>query len=1411
MNQNEGNYQYYYKIDETNKTQNKNRFTNIKSNSPVLSHLENNYFYNTKINHLILQGPSNSNRGPNVYQQTNPLFNSVYINYDILNKNSNNISNMYQKKYQINSNSLNKDNKKIIGLDNYMNNRNINSKSFFEEKSDNNNIINNDNINININNNIKEYYNSNNNKNNYNPFQVLNYLKKRKSPNNKNNNNNNLTTKELDIHNKSKNDNNNINFSKSNLSTSGIFQNRNNTRKIQTHKNNNNNNNNYYDKQNNINNINKNIKSSRNSDLNNTNGYRRIPLKKDKIGKYHIKSPGEVNSKRNTNKNEKSNKIIIGKKNTFKSPEILGKKTKYESLRTSKYNDLNKISNEFNSEMGLYKKNNDISKNTINISNSILKNNTILNNNIKTSTINNITRFHIKNKINNGNKNNKICNNYCTPTLEDNILLVDDNKINTQNEIYIKINQKKSKLFDLKTNNNKNNESPINNKLLGNKTNNKLDYNKYKDNIELSCDILEQFYYNSFKNCFSYFIQKMISFVHQKISKRSVILKRIKGVQKLNNESNILKNSYSSRAYLNLNLNNNNYNINKEINDPRKKDKSPTKFVELQNNIMPSMMKINQDNYIEMFNELFKRSNESFDDKKCRSPIIEKRIFGDNINLFKDSFDLENTNHKDNVYDKYKTNTNINLYLPKNNNLQVYNNLANKNNYYCEKKIKNIELQKAIYRASLSTDNKKNFVNINSQIKSKKYININNIKRCKINNDSGKENYTYNDSKIYQNQKYRINDSPEPYFMENFNGENSCKREYDKVIKTQGNKNKILYSKPVLKKSITKDSDITNKRNNMNIINLRKNERNNQGYNNNINIFHSHNMIRVNQNINRNPNDYSNQKSIFNNLNYKEEIKNYINNENNKYNEMIIKNVGTKDKRIHVFIKYVYSGNISTKNNNRKPYKKLFYNRTDSITIFNISNKDKRYNNRSFVFGNYFNNNENEFDNIIIEKKRLKKYDSERKFNNYKYKNNEINKESKKVNNIIDKDSLSNTLTINKNSNFTIEENIKINEDIKNSIIYLINFLENMFNDNKKLILFNFFKNLKKIKTNALYYTSKKRREQNKLKNTNVINTQRYNNKNIIEINNFNNYKNLNSNRSVDSKIINNTASNAKIDIKKSFNTKIITKKIDYSLTEEIFQDNSNTNKKNANNINRHQYNTSFNKNNNNLSNIINNSIFNEKKDMKDIKLEDNFKSKEDTIKMKKNENEDKNNDTNKKNKIKEMKLAKLGKIFKNLEQENNIISAIKEQFLEWSNKNNMELGKSDNKEKEDNNNIRKNKKYGIKTFDMEFMFKNELNGDSNKKKKENDKNEEFQEILKNFRKKLIGFSLKNKILKNNVNKSENEYEREKIEVNNYEDYDDDTQKNKSLKNEKDFDSQNNKNNLEADELKDGNEDQDEK
>ena len=59
------------------------------------------------------------------------------------------------------------------------------------------------------------------------------------------------------------------------------------------------------------------------------------------------------------------------------------------------------------------------------------------------------------------------------------------------------------------------------------------------------------------------------------------------------------------------------------------------------------------------------------------------------------------------------------------------------------------------------------------------------------------------------------------------------------------------------------------------------------------------------------------------------------------------------------------------------------------------------------------------------------------------------------------------------------------------------------------------------------------------------------------------------------------------------------------------------------------------------------------------------------------------------------MKLAKLGKIFKNLEQENNIINAIKEQFLEWSNNNNLRKSGKENVQNEEDNN-KKKKKYGI-------------------------------------------------------------------------------------------------------------------
>ena len=62
---------------------------NINNNSPP--HQENNYFYNTKINSLILQESPNNNRTQNIFQQTRPSNNNIFLEYDFLANNLNNL------------------------------------------------------------------------------------------------------------------------------------------------------------------------------------------------------------------------------------------------------------------------------------------------------------------------------------------------------------------------------------------------------------------------------------------------------------------------------------------------------------------------------------------------------------------------------------------------------------------------------------------------------------------------------------------------------------------------------------------------------------------------------------------------------------------------------------------------------------------------------------------------------------------------------------------------------------------------------------------------------------------------------------------------------------------------------------------------------------------------------------------------------------------------------------------------------------------------------------------------------------------------------------------------------------------------------------------------------------------------
>jgi hypothetical protein len=108
---------------------------------------------------------------------------------------------------------------------------------------------------------------------------------------------------------------------------------------------------------------------------------------------------------------------------------------------------------------------------------------------------------------------------------------------------------------------------------------------------------------------------------------------------------------------------------------------------------------------------------------------------------------------------------------------------------------------------------------------------------------------------------------------------------------------------------------------------------------------------------------------------------------------------------------------------------------------------------------------------------------------------------------------------------------------------------------------------------------------------------------------------------------------------------------------------------------------------------------------------------------------------------IKKKKLAKLGKLFNNLNQENKIINAIKEQFLDWTSKNDFpKRGKFEIRKIDDNltNNKAKKKEYEIKTFNMKFKFNKDIYIENEPEIKE-----KLKRKIKIFRNKLISYSIK--------------------------------------------------------------------
>ena len=105
----------------------------------------------------------------------------------------------------------------------------------------------------------------------------------------------------------------------------------------------------------------------------------------------------------------------------------------------------------------------------------------------------------------------------------------------------------------------------------------------------------------------------------------------------------------------------------------------------------------------------------------------------------------------------------------------------------------------------------------------------------------------------------------------------------------------------------------------------------------------------------------------------------------------------------------------------------------------------------------------------------------------------------------------------------------------------------------------------------------------------------------------------------------------------------------------------------------------------------------------------------------------------NEKEKIEKKKLAKLSKLFNNLNKENNIINVIKEQFLDWANKNENQFENSINLNSKNNENSQILKEYNVKSLDIKNLFDKTINHHENF----------FQNIINRFRYCLISFTLK--------------------------------------------------------------------
>jgi len=760
-------------------------------------------------------------------------------------------------------------------------------------------------------------------------------------------------------------------------------------------------------------------------------------------------------------------------------------------------------------------------------------------------------------------------------------------------------------------NNPKNNKSikiiKRNNQTKGNKVETKnKSFKIYENNLlikklQIFCEMLEEIFFTSFKSSYNYFIQNLVFFAKNRNLSRTQILRRFN----VNKRKKLKTNN--SMTQINIKDENRYKNIIYKNKDAKKfiesfaednKKKSPSKFSKLENNLANSMVKIKNDKYNQMFNNLLNKEN--IDKKQFFSSMINPEFGKIKDISLKKSFDSILANYQNN--DKYNTNTN------KFNKLKISTEIEPTKNYFIDDNNIPINLKK-------NNNKNKNFETLNEQeiyLKNRLTNYIPKTQQIKI--TKGKKNLFIND-----NNKN----------IENLNLNNN-----EKYKDTHNNRNDILYCKPLNIKSIEN----------------KKKEKNRSAM-----------KIESNKGNNLDHKFYSNIKSRLNDKMNEYDIANY-----NEPEEIIIKNVKTEDKRLFVFIKYIDLGynNISWSLNEEFLNQNLFIIRTDSITIGKNSIKNNAF------------KSEYAKHHIIDNKNKLERY-KKHSIKNINYNSN-----------------LKDIPSINKKNYNKI---IVINDNLKNSTKYLISLLQNIYNENIKIVLNLLLKNAGKNKRDSLFFS-----------------------------------KDINMNKDIN-----------------SYKNKIQSSNKENKFQIELSNITQNKNDENINElvINNSNY-ISVNKNII-ISNSINNENFSNKKLVENSAENSNKVKMKNKIDIDKNiENQENKFENNEKEKIEKKRLAKLSKLFNNLNKENNIINVIKEQFLDWANKNENQFQNSIELNAENKENSKLTIEYNAKTFDIKNLFHKTLN--------HHEKN--FQDKINGFRYNLISFIFNRYMKKISPIKGENIY-----------------------------------------------------